>query len=96
MREPERIKRVLTLIEKIWSRTPDIRFNQLIDNLQYEYVSEVESKLIKTVYKENNFEVNGIVISELIKSEIPDLFYLEDDEFERFLIDYLCKRKVGE
>jgi hypothetical protein len=33
MRNPNRIKRILRLIEKIWSSSPDQRFGQLLINL---------------------------------------------------------------
>ena len=32
MRDPERIKRILELIEKIWTTSPDLRLTQLIMN----------------------------------------------------------------
>ncbi len=33
MRNPNRIKRILRLIEEIWSSSPDQRFGQLLINL---------------------------------------------------------------
>ena len=32
MRDPKRIKRILELIEKIWDKSPDQRFGQLLIN----------------------------------------------------------------
>ena len=32
MRDKERIKRILTLLETIWNKTPDQRFGQLLIN----------------------------------------------------------------
>jgi uncharacterized protein YihD (DUF1040 family) len=32
MRDPKRIKRILKLIEKIWTRYPDMRLGQLLNN----------------------------------------------------------------
>jgi uncharacterized protein YihD (DUF1040 family) len=37
MRDPNRIKELLSLLKEIWGETPDLRFNQLIYNLQSEY-----------------------------------------------------------
>lgn len=37
MRNPERIEELLELIKEIWCKNPDLRFNQLIYNLQYDY-----------------------------------------------------------
>lgn len=34
MRNPDRIHYILSLIEKGWSKIPDIRFGQLIENLK--------------------------------------------------------------
>ncbi|MFP8968597.1 hypothetical protein ACKC9G_18590 [Pokkaliibacter sp. CJK22405] len=37
MRNPSRIPEVLGVIEKIWQKMPDVRFNQLVLNLLDEY-----------------------------------------------------------
>lgn len=37
MREKERINRITSLIQRIWEQQPDMRFNQLISNLQHIY-----------------------------------------------------------
>lgn len=34
MKDKARIKRILKLIEKIWSKSPDLRFGQLLINLR--------------------------------------------------------------
>lgn len=33
MRNPERIKRILDKLEKLWNNSPDLRLGQLISNL---------------------------------------------------------------
>jgi hypothetical protein len=33
MRDPERIKKILALIEELWNKEPDLRFGQLMINL---------------------------------------------------------------
>lgn len=35
MRNPERIPKILNEIQKIWQQYPDLRFGQLILNLEY-------------------------------------------------------------
>lgn len=74
MRDPARIDKLLKLIEQAWANDPDLRFNQLLYNLQYGYshlnggvgqVREVES---------DGFERIGF-----------DLFNLEDDDFMRYV-----------
>lgn len=57
MRDKYRIVNLLTLFATGWSKVPDMRFGQIIENLK------------KYSGKE-------------------DLFYLEDDEMERLIIDY--------
>lgn len=57
MRDPERIKRILKLLEKGWEKVPDWRFCQLIENFK-RYCG------------------------------VSDLFYMEDDELEKKLIDF--------
>jgi hypothetical protein len=74
MRDPERIEEILSLIKELWLKNPDLRFNQLIYNLQYDYSSKNESVgQIKTV-DSDGYKRIGL-----------DLFNLEDDSF----IDYL-------
>ena len=74
MSNPERIREMLRLIEEVWVEYPDLRFMQLIYNLQSSYsnkndgIGEIEitehDNFIKTVY---------------------DLFNTEDDQFIDFL-----------
>ena len=37
MRDPNRIKRILDLLEIIWKKYPDIRLCQLLSNTAYSY-----------------------------------------------------------
>lgn len=81
-RDPERIKRIVKLLEEVWKSNPDMRFFQLLDSIQHGYSSRN-----KRFGKRVGFEVdsNGY--------ETPltyiDLFYLEDKELEEFLQDYI-------
>ena len=80
MREFERIDRMITLIKKIWENHQDLRFNQLIDYLQRKY-------------KDGAYVKRGYVDTspyETMEISYPNLFNVEDDKFEEFLIDYLC------
>lgn len=79
VRNERRIDRVLSLIGLIWKYNSDLRFNELITKLNYEYAVKnglLQSQYIKT---ENKF---GITFEE---KEAFDLFYIEDEEFEKFL-----------
>jgi len=77
-RDPERIMRILHLLQGIWELNPDMRFFQLIDILQHEYSSKNNR-----FGKREGFELD----SKGYKLPISyiDLFYLEDNDFEEFL-----------
>ena len=59
MRDKRRIALILDEIERLWKSAPDIRYFQLISNLERMYEDEYEMK--------------------------TDLFYLEDDDFLKWL-----------
>ena len=86
MREIERINRIISLIKKIWHKHPDTRFNQLIHNLSWEYANRNNKKYIEYSYSKFENEKGTIFNKDVVN---VDLFYVEDDEFEKFLIDYL-------
>ena len=74
MRDPNRIEELMDLINLIWLKDPDLRFNQLIYILQSGYSAS------------NNEE--GKVMGEEIDgfSRVGyDLFNLEDDSFVEYL-----------
>lgn len=74
MRDEGRINELLELIATIWSRDPDMRFNQLIYMLQSEFSRENggEGAVEETV--DQSYSRVGF-----------DLFGLEDDRFIEFL-----------
>ncbi|MED4454892.1 hypothetical protein [Metabacillus fastidiosus] len=77
MREKARIERILSLLQIIWQQQPDVRFSQLISNLQYIYSAQ------------NNEYGKRKVIEKWSSGDIEtsylDFFYLEDDKWEAFL-----------
>lgn len=79
MREFERIDRIVTLIKKIWENHQDLRFNQLINHLQRKYKDGA--------YIEKGYIDIGK--HEVMEISYPNLFNVEDDKFEEFLMDYL-------
>lgn len=85
MRDINRIDRILTHIKRIWNQYPDLRFNQLIHNLQAEYIE---------VTGETGWKVNRQIVVPykdkvyLEKDSYVDMFHLEDDKFEKFLENY--------
>lgn len=81
MRDPNRIKRILTLLQQIWEQQKDVRFNQLLSNLQSLYSQENNSFGRREVYTKNFIDIE--------KTSYLDFFYLEDDKWEEFLISYL-------
>lgn len=49
VRDPKRIPRILTLLFKIWEQQPDLRFNQLVQNLQSLYSQKIIT-LVKDIF----------------------------------------------
>ncbi len=74
MRDPERMQLLLTLIQEIWQQSPDLRFNQLLYNLQYSYSLENNGAGQIKAVDTDGFTRTGF-----------DLFNLEDSIF----IDHL-------
>jgi hypothetical protein len=81
VRDLKRIKRILSLVEEIWEFQPDVRFNQLISNLQHLYSSENNGKARKKVWIKED--------GKFIESYFLDLFYVKDDQFEEFLESFI-------
>lgn len=74
MRNPKRIKDMMSLLTEIWEMHPDVRFNQLITHLQNEY-GDQES--LKRMTKDKFIDLID-----------ADMFYVEDDKFLEFLQNY--------
>lgn len=87
MRNPTRISYTIDLIKQIWTLQSDLRFNQLISILQFEFC-ERNQKWFKEYY-EKDYWISGMIM------EKPDLFHLEDMEFCVFLEEYLLKLQEG-
>ncbi|WP_066047297.1 hypothetical protein [Robertmurraya korlensis] len=80
MGDPKRIKRILTLLHQIWEHQPDVRFNQLVSNLQSLYSQDNNSYGRREVYTKNSINLE--------KTSYLDFFYFEDDKWEEFLASY--------
>lgn len=78
MREKERINRTISLLQRIWEQQSDMRFNQLISNLQHMYSSQNKGYGQRMLIEKGSF-------GEEVKSSYLDFFYLEDDKWEEFL-----------
>jgi len=74
MRDPERIEEMIRLIKELWLRGPDLRFNQLLYNLQYEF-----SQLNDGAGQIKEIEADGFTRTGF------DLFNIEDNKFMEFL-----------
>lgn len=68
----------MSLLQRIWEQQPDVRFNQLISNLQHMYSSQNEG------YGQRMTKEKG-PLGNVVESSYLDLFYLEDDKWEVFL-----------
>lgn len=93
MRQLERIDIIMSLITMIWSHSQDMRFNQLISALEWEFINQHEDN---KKYVDHSYSMmqngKGIVFAKDVTN--VDLFYLEDDKFEAFLIEYLKQKGV--
>lgn len=85
VRDPARIKELLSLLEQIWNYVPDWRFNQLISNLQMAFHQKTKRGTLCFNYEKNPF---GMLEA---RQWAVDLFHIEDDEFIKFLKEYLEK-----
>ncbi|MCR9965793.1 hypothetical protein [Vibrio antiquarius] len=74
MRDPKRIEATLSLLKELWSNNADLRFNQLMYNLQREFSLENDGKGQITEISQESIQHVGY-----------DLFYIEDDIFIQFL-----------
>lgn len=93
MRELARIERIMSLITMIWNRNQDMRFNQLMDTLKWEFVNQHEDNKRYVDYSYSMMQNGkGIMFAKDVSN--VDLFYLEDDKFEEFLIKYLKRKGV--
>lgn len=88
MREKARIQRILLLLETIWQQQPDVRFNQLLSNLQHMYSVENEGYGTRKMKEQNLF-------GKEVDSSYLDFFFLEDDKWEAFLVSLIVKEKAG-
>lgn len=86
MRNPDRIIEIMNLVTQIWTNAPDMRFNQLIDYLQWDFVNKTGRGKVE-YYKQFQFEKGRIYEPTML----TDLFYIEDDVFVEFL-----RNKVSE
>jgi hypothetical protein len=77
---------LMSLLEVIWEKHPEIRFNQLIHNLQYEYASQ-QGYMKDNLWEKD--EYRGIVSYR--NHPIPDLFNLEDEDFIKFLEEKIAE-----
>jgi uncharacterized protein len=81
-RHSDRIEKISCLIRKIWESNPDMRFFQLLDLLQHEFSLSNDG-----FGKRQVFELDSKGHKQ--PTVFIDLFYLEDDDLEEFLLDYI-------
>lgn len=73
MRDPKRISKLMSLLQEIWEKAPDLRFFQLIYTLQEKY-SAINNNYGKVI-NNSDLPLTGF-----------DFFSLEDDKFEQFIL----------
>lgn len=74
MRDPDRIPEILGVLNQLWSRDSDLRFNQLLYNLQSQFAQANGGRGRVKEAKGDGFERVGF-----------DLFSVEDEDFLKFL-----------
>lgn len=82
MRNPKRIPELLVVLQQIWEKQPDTRFNQLVHNLQWEYAN-LKNAYKDTLYEKDEFKERDIISYR--SKQVVDLFNVEDDQFLEFL-----------
>ena len=84
MRDPKRIDELMSLLTELWKKHPDTRFNQLLDSLQYKYQ---DGRYVKRAIRKDE----GWHSYEEVEVSYPDLFYVEDEDFIKYLKQCLDK-----
>lgn len=92
MNNTEKIKIMTQMLEEIWLRSPELRFNQLIHHLQVEYNNIYNGNNTKKVYDKE--EKNGLIV--FAPESCVDLFHVEDSSFMEYLQLYLNATKEQE
>lgn len=78
MRNPERIGKIMSMVQILWEQKNDMRYFQFIMWLEHEYSSSNNQYGKRELIQRYD---DGFTAP----YEITDLFYLEDDLFETFL-----------
>jgi len=87
MRQLERIDRITNLINAIWKHEQhqDLRFHQLIGILENELNTYYKGVYGRNLYKKEEYLDS---VTTYLKQQHVDLFNVEDDKTENFLIAY--------
>lgn len=80
MRNPQRIKELMSVLTDIWKLQPDTRFNQMIHNLQGDFAMKNNNGFRDAWEREDFFGKISFTPTRYL-----DLFYIEDDDFLKFL-----------
>ena len=88
MRDPKRIDELMSLLAELWKKHPDTRFNQLLDALQYQYQ---DGNYVQRAFKKEKTMYLDTVVEGEFEVSYPDLFYVEDEDFIKYLKQCLDK-----
>ena len=84
MRDPARIPKVLAALHAFWEKNPDLRLGQIISNLtpnKYHHTIEIDKVAREDEHGKREWEV--------VTASIPDVYHVEDTEWEKILLDAL-------
>ena len=71
MRDPQRIKRVLSLLRALWETYPDLRFGQLVALIKSNYKKDLgvsEESFLRDIFNAEDDEIEK-VLKELLRGE---------------------------
>ncbi len=88
MRDPERIERIMSMVQQLWKQEPDMRFFQLMAVLESRYSKDNNAFGRRELFEKE--ESRGSFFT----YNIVDLFYLEDDKLETFLVSFLAEHQA--
>ena len=89
MRDPARISKIMDLLVFIWQSEgyTDLRFNQLISNLQHEYNLKHDGKYTKELEQKEVWKD----ITSYRPYNVLDLYNVEDEDWMVFLVEKVAE-----
>ncbi len=81
-------EKIMILLTKLWKDSSELRFNQFLHNLQHDFNRANDEKYTETLYRSEVGNPNLVIYA---KTDVVDLFNVEDSIFLKFLEDEVIK-----